>query len=111
MRRVVISTGTYPGVTFAQHILHPAAQTRRFFAPLFRQTMALAINTEFSPDELSRPPARYDLIIGPGDRSLSKSGDAETVAQKICPDVGAYVRCADRELRSVALVFLFLGGR
>jgi hypothetical protein len=22
MRRVVISTGTYPGVTFAQHILH-----------------------------------------------------------------------------------------
>jgi hypothetical protein len=39
MRRVVISTGTDPGVTFAQRILHPAAQTRRFSAPLFRQTM------------------------------------------------------------------------
>jgi putative ABC transport system substrate-binding protein len=47
------------------------------------------------------------LTIGPADRSLSKSGDAETVAQKIPPDVGAYVRCADREVRSVALVFLF----
>jgi hypothetical protein len=35
VRRVVISTGTDPGVTFAQHILHPAAQTRRFSAPLF----------------------------------------------------------------------------
>jgi poly(3-hydroxyalkanoate) synthetase len=32
MRRVVISTGTYPGVTFAQRILHPAAETRRNLA-------------------------------------------------------------------------------
>jgi ABC transporter substrate binding protein len=49
MRRVVISTGTDPGVTFAQHILHPAAQTRRFSAPLFRQTMVSRSTQSFHP--------------------------------------------------------------
>src|ERR1700738_4002821 len=110
MWRVVIGNGTYLSGSLRSIFSTPQPKREDFLHRCFGKRWSRD-QPEFSPDELSRPPARYDSIIGPGDRSLSKSGDAATVAQKICLDVGAYVRCADRELRSVALVFLFLGGR
>ena len=88
-RRVVISIGTDPGVEVRAAYSPPRSPNAKIFCTAVSANDGLAINTEFSPDELSRPPARYDSVIGPGDRSLSKSGDAETVAQKIRPDVGA----------------------
>jgi hypothetical protein len=99
--RIVLQTTNPPRVRARDGLLIANPLTRKDDRPFTEAVLRICASAV--PAHLGTPP----LTIGPADRSLSKSGDAETVAQKIRPDVGAYVRCADGEVRSVALVFLF----
>jgi hypothetical protein len=53
MRRVDISTGTDPGVTFAQHILHPRRPNAK--------SLSTAVLT--SPSKVRRPLGRISILM------------------------------------------------